>query len=35
MGDASLGETVQVRNTRSRKIVEGTVTGPGIVSLQY
>ena len=33
MSDGNLGDKVQVRNTKSRKIVTGTVTGAGIVQV--
>jgi flagella basal body P-ring formation protein FlgA len=35
LADAAFGELVQVRNTSSNKVVEGRVTGPGMVSISF
>ena len=34
LGSAAKGETVRVQNTQSKRIIEGTVTGPGQIEVQ-
>jgi flagella basal body P-ring formation protein FlgA len=35
LADAALGQSLQVKNLSSKRVVEGTVTAPGIVSVPF